>query len=220
MHSQWSRRMTRDEARRHYEQRLAQFLRENQSVRAPAIVFIGDSLTEGSRFAEAFAGRVVLNRGINSDRLEWERDRGIVHRLDAEVFASKPTHIFLMAGINDLGEAPGDVDTPAANYARVVSGLRERYSGVPVFVQSLLPARGIYRHLNDSIVKLNEKLRSLATYVDLHRLFVDEKGELRAEYSRDGLHLTKKGYDVWENAVAGLADFGAHRPRFLSRFGL
>ena len=37
--------------------------------------------------------------------------------------------------------------------------------------------------------------------IDLHALYADEKGELRAELTRDGLHLISTAYDPWKREI-------------------
>ena len=33
--------------------------------------------------------------------------------------------------------------------------------------------------------------------IDTHMLFADSAGLMKKEYSKDGVHLTEKGYEVW-----------------------
>jgi lysophospholipase L1-like esterase len=34
-------------------------------------------------------------------------------------------------------------------------------------------------------------------YLDVHSLLADDKGELKAEYTGDGLHLNAEAYEIW-----------------------
>ena len=38
-------------------------------------------------------------------------------------------------------------------------------------------------------------------YLDLHKLMLDEKGELKAEFTPEGLHLTEAAYLVWRAEI-------------------
>jgi lysophospholipase L1-like esterase len=58
----------------------------------------------------------------------------------------------------------------------------------------------------ERIAALNDGLRALAaargaSYVDLHPAFAED-GELKAEYTHDGLHLNGAGYLAWRAALA------------------
>ena len=54
---------------------------------------------------------------------------------------------------------------------------------------------------NEDIIAINEELEEYAeeenlTYIDIYNLLVTEDGVLNTEYTKDGLHLNDKGYDV------------------------
>ena len=53
---------------------------------------------------------------------------------------------------------------------------------------------------NDDIVDINKKLESLAkdeniTYIDMFSELVDSDGNLKLEYTEEGLHMSDDGYD-------------------------
>jgi len=50
--------------------------------------------------------------------------------------------------------------------------------------------------------KLNDHIKQLASesgaiYLDLHPVMEDAKGELKADFTADGVHLNPQGYQVW-----------------------
>jgi len=52
----------------------------------------------------------------------------------------------------------------------------------------------------------NERLQKLANefgyeYVDLHSKMVDDKGELKEEFTADGLHLKEPAYRIWKAEI-------------------
>jgi lysophospholipase L1-like esterase len=56
------------------------------------------------------------------------------------------------------------------------------------------------------VLDFNKRLQKLAKefgydYIDLHSLMADERGELKAEFTADGLHLNEAAYDVWLGEV-------------------
>ncbi len=202
----------------HYENRCRRFAREN--LRLKNVVFVGDSLTEGFPLERYFPGIPVLNRGIVSDTVGrvGVPGRGLLHRMDLSIFDCNPRAVFLLIGANDLGDyARNGEPTPeeiVASYREVLRRIHERLPELPVYVQSCLPAGGKYAHLNPGIREFNERIRKLAEelgypYVDLHPLFEDERGELKPELTRDGLHINEKGYALWAEKIRPLVNRAA-----------
>ena len=130
----------------------------------------------------------------------------ICNRLE-EVMRLKPCKIFIMMGINDLCRTnPIPQEETISNYLAVLSGLNKNCPGIKIYVQSILPIRGDKKTTNDKIMLLNEKIKEIsnkakATYINLFILFLDENGELKSEYTIDGLHLSEEGYEIWKSAI-------------------
>jgi lysophospholipase L1-like esterase len=59
---------------------------------------------------------------------------------------------------------------------------------------------------NERIRNLNQEIAFIAQqegagYLNLHTLFADGQGELEPELTTDGLHLTRRGYEVWQQGL-------------------
>lgn len=165
------------------------------------IVFLGNSITERGDWHELLPGKRVANRGIGGDN-----SFGVLARLDA-LIAQRPSQLFLMIGINDLGRGL-PVDVIVNNYRRILDRLRSGLPGAKIYVQSTLPLNEAllkYDYLkgkNARVKQLNEELVKLAagyghTFVNLHEVMADAKGELKAEYTMDGIHLNTDAYLAW-----------------------
>lgn len=65
----------------------------------------------------------------------------------------------------------------------------------------------VYVRSNEKIQALNQAYRQLANaymnvqFIDLYDAFLDEKGQLRPDYTTDGLHLTIAGYAALSKAL-------------------
>ena len=197
---------------RHYQQRLEEFRRQNsarqQDSGAGPVVFAGDSLTEAFHVSRYFADRWVENRGIAADHISGGIGCGLMVRLAPELFARKPSRIFLLIGVNDIAEHHKP-ERFVSDYRNLVEKLRQLYPTSSIIAVSLAPTRGNYAHLNPTIRYCNDFLREYAAahgmpYLDLHRQLVDAGGELRRRYSIDGLHLTPLAYWVWRDKVRQL----------------
>lgn len=191
----------------HYTSRVANFRSDNNAHQS--VVLLGDSITEGFDVTKHFPFRRVLNRGIGADVIgvaqEPDDKRGAWKRLNESVFDTGASHVFLMIGINDLGDKRSP-EVIAQGYRQILSTIRSQAPRIVVHVQSLLPTSGNHAGRNADILEVNRRLSALATefsypYMDLHTLFKDEKGELRADLTHDGLHLLPAGYDIWKQRI-------------------
>ena len=193
--------------RRHWDDRVSAFQEQNLAWRN--VVLLGDSITEGFDVAKYFPDRRVVNRGIGADvignDLPADDHRGVLRRLDSSVFNCAATDVFLLIGINDLGDGHS-VDVMEQGYREILERIHTNAPLVRIHVESVLPTRGNYAKHNANVREFNGRLRKLAAefgcdYVDLHRLMIDDQGELKAEYTREGLHLNEQGYQVWQAEI-------------------
>ncbi len=191
----------------HWQDRVKVFKEEN--LEWQHVVLLGDSITEGFDVAKYFPGRRVLNRGIGADvignDMPADDPRGVLQRLDASVFDCSPSVLFILIGINDLGMGR-TVDQMETGYREMLRRLRARRPDLKVFLQSVLPTRGNYAKHNRSVLAFNDRLKKLASeyncsYLDLHSLVRDGAGELKADFTRDGLHLTEPAYLIWRQEI-------------------
>ncbi|MGA2798204.1 MAG: GDSL-type esterase/lipase family protein [Thermoguttaceae bacterium] len=167
------------------------------------IIFLGNSITYGLDMKAVTNGN-VMNFGINSDNTE-----GMLWRIAQYPNLKSAKAIVLSIGINDLSRF--DDNKIISNYNKILNSLPE----VPVIVSCLLP---INEHLctranisyltgnkatNARIKSINRELKDLCrhfpnvTLIDAFELMSDETGNLRPEYTTDGVHLTALGYDAW-----------------------
>ncbi len=191
----------------HFENRVRSFREQNLVYQN--VVLLGDSITEGFDVTKFLPGLRVLNRGIGADvignDLSEKDKRGVLKRLDESVFRCSPTDIFILIGINDLGQG----HTPEiieAGYREMLTRIRERLPKVKLHVQSLLPTRDNFAKHKDNIKDVNARIEKLASefqanYVNLHTPFSDEHGELKKELTNDGLHILPAGYDIWAKII-------------------
>lgn len=172
------------------------------------IVFLGNSITDGGEFHELFDNPQIKNRGIRSDVIT-----GVEKRL-GQVTGGQPAKIFLLIGINDVSHGHS-VDELARRYERLVRRIREQSPGTRLYVQSVMPVNNSFRRYRNltgkekTIRKFNERIRAIAdangaVYVDLWPFLADADGNLKREYTNDGLHLNGRGYRVWTDGIRQL----------------
>ncbi|MDE7181335.1 MAG: hypothetical protein K2N88_09090 [Muribaculaceae bacterium] len=169
------------------------------------IVFLGNSITDGGEFAEIFDMPNIKNRGIRSDVMT-----GVEKRL-GQVTSGHPAKIFLLIGINDVSHGHS-VDELSRRYERLVRLIRTQSPESELYVQSVMPINnsfGRYKNLigkEQIIKKFNKRIQAIAekegaTYIDLWPALSDARGNLKKEYTNDGLHLTGAGYKAWTRSI-------------------
>ena len=183
-----------------YVNRMADFKRD--PLKQHSIVFLGNSITQGGKWQELIPEKVVANRGIAGDNTY-----GILSRLN-EVVKSKPEKIFLMIGINDIGNRLWEIALVKKNYGEIIDEIKRGTPDTKIYIQSLLPlndrflVNDRYKNKADTILKMNTELEILAMekrvkYIDLHSLFHQGDNILEEKYSNDGIHLSPMGYTRW-----------------------
>jgi lysophospholipase L1-like esterase len=169
-----------------------------------AIVFVGDSITEGWRTLEqdfAGLGVPVVNRGIGGDTTP-----NLIYRFDEDVLSLHPRALVILIGTNDLGEhtSPGQI---ADNLRVLHKKIRAAAPDIPMAWCLVMPRRGNdtyperIRDLNARIrelVKTDPKITLCDTYAPLALPDGSSKPE---DFSPDRLHLNPMGYAVWRETV-------------------
>jgi lysophospholipase L1-like esterase len=191
----------------HYKDRVAAFEKENEKLDPGTryVVLVGDSLTEGwtparvKRFLPNVGAR-TLNRGIVSDGI-GVNERGVLNRLDASVLHCHPGHVFLLAGVNDVGKKGEGIDRAAAAYEKVVKAVRAGAKDAELVLVMLSPTAKKYAGMNDAIARFNARIAGIAaetstTVIDLHAKLVDKTGALPETMTTDGLHWTDPVYEI------------------------
>lgn len=171
-----------------------------------ALLFIGDSMTEGYRLDQHFPGKPTVNMGVSGDFTS-----GVLMRLETAT-RLEPKKIFVMIGINDiLKKVP--FDRTIYNYSELLRNMRMQCPGAQIYVQSNLPTTGMggSAEINASVVRqvrsLNDFLREQSkalgiAFVDMYKAFEVNGGELNPAYTYDGLHLNDEGYKVWSQYIS------------------
>ncbi len=187
----------------YYHQRFTHFQSLPQTK--GDVIFIGNSITEGSEWHELFDDKRIKNRGISSDITA-----GIIHRID-EVAKRKPAKVFLMIGTNDLARNISP-DTVVKNILLTLSYLQQQAPSTRIYIQSILPVNDVFGKFSnhtakgEQIKKVNGRLKEVAvtksyTYIDLHTPFSDGNGKLKENLTNDGLHLNGEAYLLWKHLV-------------------
>lgn len=174
------------------------------------IIFLGDSITDGSEWSELFGSPRIKNRGISGDVTE-----GVLYRL-SEVTESDPSQIFIMIGVNDLARGIS-VDSLLSNYSRIIDRIKLDSPNTEIFIQSILPVNDAFTRFSShtdktpQIKQSNTRLEALADdegarFIDLFDDLSTDEEKLNPDYTEDGLHLNGAGYQIWKSAIEAYLD--------------
>lgn len=168
------------------------------------IVFLGNSITAGTDWGKLLNLPHAKNRGISGDITF-----GVLERLD-EVIAGKPAKVFVLIGINDISRNIPD-SLILRNYWNIVSRIRKGSKKTHIYFYTLLPVNSAFNKFknhygkDEHILRLNEEIRKFTakrvTVIDLYQHFIDNDKHLKAELTKDGLHLIPAGYQVWADVL-------------------
>lgn len=165
------------------------------------VVFFGDSITQNWQGLDpSLFSDQVLDRGVSG-----QTTAQMVIRFQDDVIALHPAVVHIMAGVNDIAGNTGPTreDWIEANIRTMVE-LAQAH-GVRVVLSSLLPAAKFDWRPGltpaTQIREMNERLRRYAhakglIYVDYYPAMAGPHGEMRPQFTEDGVHPNAKGYAV------------------------
>ena len=167
-------------------------------------VFFGDSITELWNIDAYFkAEGLLINRGISGDTMEY-----MIKRYDADVFQLKPEVVIFLGGTNDIAKNI----LLGKNYTNIINIVKKLCNEITIlfnetplkkiFWCSILPTHSSYSYHKEKkkiISEVNFYIKELSkkygyVYVDYFSEMIDKKGNLKLEYSTDGLHPNFNGY--------------------------
>ncbi len=192
------------ERTKHWHSRNQQFNAELDSLDQVDFVFLGNSITEGFDLGLYFPEYKMANRGIIADHMD-----GVLERLDNSALSLKPKKLFLMIGINDIGDQRND-EYLKAMYVTLVDTLLTSLPETDVYLLSLLPTTSRWKNCPPAQIKrINGFLARLAlekglTFVNLYPYFLGNLQYLNPDLTGDGLHPNQAGYDVMARKIRPL----------------
>ena len=173
----------------------------NKDREKGAIVFLGDSITQGWSSAQKdFASRKIANRGISGDT-----SRGVRYRLKEDVLDLNPKAVSILIGTNDLALG-GTPEQIVDNIKAIIAELQKQNPAVPIILNRVMP-RGGENDFPARIGKLNGLIDAIAaagkniTICDTFGIFSDGTGKCKKEEFPDMLHPNAAGYAKWRTAL-------------------
>ena len=168
-------------------------------------LFLGDSITDFYDLDKYFNDYKVVNSGISGNQTS-----DIYKDIKKRAYVYNPSTIFLLIGTNDLEHDVSNEDI-IKNIKNIIKSLNENLPNAKVYLESIYPINNekdskinhscVGKRKNKDIVLINSELKKYCndkncTYLDMYSLLEDKDGNLKLEYTKEGLHMSDKGYEV------------------------
>lgn len=169
-----------------------------------AILFVGSSsFRKWTDFQNYFPGYTIINRGFGGSTLP-----DMIRYADDIIFPYQPKQIFIYCGDNDL--AASDTVSAATVFIRfqqLFNMIRNNLPDASVVFVSIKPSPSRLKLMpkmeaaNEMIKKFLSK-KSKTGFVDVyHKMLKADGTPMDDIFMEDKLHMTAKGYAIWQKAI-------------------
>ena len=196
------------ELKKETDKKLENYRKLNQTVKKNEILFVGSSLMEMFPIEEFIEERhlplIAYNRGVGGYKTE-----DLLKVLDVCVYDLSPRRIFINIGTNDLSDPDISIDQMIQNYDQILNNIQEKLPHVELYLMAYYPVN--YDAATEEMkpclaIRSNEKIQAAnarvmelaqkhhACYIDVNSALKDSDGNLKAEYTIEGMHINRDGY--------------------------
>ena len=176
---------------------------------AHPIVFTGSSsFRKWTNVKEAFPGYPIINRGFGGSTFP-----DVIRYVNEVVIKYNPRQVVLYCGDNDL--ASSDTVTAEMVFRRfttLYTLIRSKLPKTDILYVSIKPSPSRER-LMPRMEEANKLIASYlhnqkhAAFVDIYHAMLTPEGKpIDGIWEADKLHMTAKGYDIWQKIVAPYLD--------------
>ena len=174
--------------------------------------FVGDSRTDGFMIYSGIGtGKNLTSNGLSIFKLGEKKAltiNGEKYTLLEALALEQYGKVYLSLGVNELGyfNDQGFYDS----YCSAIDEIRTLQPNAVIYIQGLIPLNedviaqtgGRDYLTNEHLRVYNDLMKKAAeekqvVFLDLYSEFVDENGELPADASKDGIHLSKAYCQKW-----------------------
>ena len=189
---------------------IERFNRLNQFVKPGQILFAGSSLMEQFPIYEFLQDfdlpLTIYNRGVGG-----YTTTELMENMEPCIYALKPAHIFMNIGTNDMNAVDYTCEGMMENYRQILNGIRKNLPEAKLYMLAYYPVNPsaaknypvvqeiLKIRTNARISEANKAVAVLAKefgamYLDVNDGITDEKGNLKEEYTIEGMHMYANGY--------------------------
>lgn len=190
------------------EYKIERYKKMNENAKKGKIVFAGSSLMEMFPI-EQFVKEdkldiVVYNRGVGGFVTEE-----LLENINTCIIDLQPSKLFINIGTNDLSDSRRSFEEIFERYGKILSIVTEKVDDVSMYLMAYYPVNYnaateemkpcLKIRSNEKIKAANEEVARLArkfnaNYIDVSEPLKDENGDLKAEFTIEGMHINEQGY--------------------------
>ena len=143
----------------------------------------------------------VLNRGFGGAQISH-----VIHHFEEIIKPYEPKAIVFFCGTNDLTALKTPKET-MSDFKKFLSLVRNEFGNIKVYLIGIKPSVDrLYldkeERIFNSSIKLLASQDAYLEYIDVWDSMLSEDGSRMPElFIEDGLHMNKKGYEVWTKQV-------------------
>ena len=199
-------------AQRQDREKLESYRQLNRLAKKGQVVFTGSSLMEQFPLNEMLQGEALPYRVYNRGMSGFVAPQ-LLQVLDVCVYELAPAHVFLNIGTNDMSRPDYRQEALLACYRRILEEILSHVPGVKLHLLAYYPvnpdlegqegwaAEALRYRTNQVLGEANRGVEALARemgaeYLDLNAPLLDSQGRLRAQYTKEGIHLYPAGYQA------------------------
>ena len=199
-------------AQRQDREKLESYRQLNRLAKKGQVVFTGSSLMEQFPLNEMLQGEALPYRVYNRGMSGFVAPQ-LLQVLDVCVVELAPAHVFLNIGTNDMSRPDYRQEALLACYRRILEEILSHVPGVKLHLLAYYPvnpdlegqegwaAEALRYRTNQVLREANRGVEALARemgaeYLDLNAPLLDGQGRLKAQYTKEGIHLYPAGYQA------------------------
>lgn len=199
-------------AQRQDREKLESYRQLNRLAKKGQVVFTGSSLMEQFPLNEMLQGEALPYRVYNRGMSGFVAPQ-LLQVLDVCVYELAPAHVFLNIGTNDMSRPDYRQEALLACYRRILEEILSHVPGVKLHLLAYYPvnpdlegqegwaAEALRYRTNQVLREANQGVEALARemgaeYLDLNAPLLDGQGRLKAQYTKEGIHLYPAGYQA------------------------
>ena len=177
-------------------------------VKKDKIIFLGDSITCYYDLKKYYDNKNIINQGI-----EGNTTKDVLERLQTGVYDYNVKKVILLIGTNDIGNQ----EDPIENIKLIINKIKSHDNSIEIIVESIYPINNTddpkvsdysaEKRSNEKIKETNKKIKEICkekniTYVNVYDELTDKNGNLKLEYTVEGLHISDEGYKKITNVLS------------------
>lgn len=189
----------------------------NEQIVKGQILFTGSSLMEHFPVNELLMTErmdaIIYNRGVGGFTTD-----DMLENMETQVFGTEPSKIFINIGTNDISTPSitfeEALEHMLTNYEKILMQIKKRLPETKVYLMAYYPVKenvplpdggwgqDMFKNRNNTNLPIaNKAVQKLAdrfgyNYIDVNTGLADEDGNLKTEYTIEGVHMYANAYRV------------------------